>query len=380
MRVFIIARGIPTIENAQWGCFERDQADALASAGHDVTILSIRQRPFFKYFGIRINRGNFNTVSVSLFPGMIFGNHGAKIRVKVESQALLFAYKKAVKLFGEPDVLYSHYLYMSDLATVLKEKFNKPLVGIEHWSACNRENLDCLVKEMGRRTYQRLDGLITVSDQLQERILKHFGINSVVVHNMISKEFGYTPIERNDIFTMTSVGSLLPIKGFDILIQALCKINLPRESWQVNIVGDGPERVNLQKCIDEAGLTKNIHLLGLKNKSEVLYFLQHSDCFILPSRSENFSVAVLEAQACGVPVIASICGGIKECVNNSNGLLFPVEDVFMLKDCIEKMYVRYRFYSREKISETCLNRFSPQIIARKIEEVFLCAINQNNQS
>ena len=98
--------------------------------------------------------------------------------------------------------------------------------------------------------------------------------------------------------------------------------------------------------------------------------LKNSSIFLLPSRNENFSVAVLEALACGLPVIASICGGIRECINEKNGLLFPVDDVEKLAQSILYAVQHLDKYDRKAIAEDCQARFSPEVIAKQLTQIF----------
>lgn len=97
----------------------------------------------------------------------------------------------------------------------------------------------------------------------------------------------------------------------------------------------------MQKQIDNLKLSHNIHLVGKKTKGEIVQILSDSSVFILPSRSENFSVSILEGLAVGLPVIATLCGGVKECINEKNGLLVPVENVPALADAMKKCMIHW---------------------------------------
>ena len=171
-------------------------------------------------------------------------------------------------------------------------------------------------------------------------------------------------------FFFVSTGSLIYRKGFDLLISAFDRLKLPSDKWELTIIGEGKERANLECQINQVGLSNNIHLVGRMGKNEIAKILSSSDVFIFPSRSENFSVAVLEALCLGMPVIASICGGIKECVNSSNGLLFPVEDIGALSIAINTMYENCHQYDRKKIMTDNCARFTPSVIARQLTDVF----------
>ncbi len=371
MQIFIIARGYPTKQNPQWGCFEKDQALALNKMGHKVVILSYRQHPFIPNLGYQvIEEQGICSISFNALPGRLLGKQGTKLRIWFEQWELDKAYKCAVKLYGEPDIIYSHYLFITHVATHLKRKYNKPLIGIEHWSELNKENIATHIERMAKKTYSTLDALITVSHSLEQSIQNHFKCNSIVIHNMIGDEFQYMPQKTKQILQFISTGSLIKRKGFDLLLLAFKKLKLPSDKWNLNIIGEGKEHRNLQKQIREHGLNNNIHLLGGKNKTEIAELLNQSDVFILPSRNENFSVAVLEALACGLPVIASICGGIKECINDKNGLLFEVDDINGLAKCIKYMYDHHQDYDRQAIAADCKAHFSSEVIAKQLTNIF----------
>ena len=106
------------------------------------------------------------------------------------------------------------------------------------------------------------------------------------------------------------------------------------------------------------------------NKMEIADQLRKSNVFVLPSRNENFSVAILEALAMGLPVIATDCGGIRECINVKNGVIVPVDDINAMAGAIKDMINDYNQYDRNYIAEDCKKRFSPESIANQLTQVF----------
>ena len=375
MYILLISRGIPSKKDPLWGCFEFDQARALRSIGHKVVVLSVDERVRFYRRKIGLMHkvvDGIDCYNYCLLPKKISELFGFNFSSKVSFAHYDFLLKKIIKEHGTPDIIYSHYLTTSYVATLLKKKWNIPLVAIEHWSEINKDKLNSWVKKVGQLTYNNVDRLISVSLSLQDRIVQHFGVNSLVIHNMVGADFFNQKNKFNfdGKIRFVTTGRLVYGKGFDLLPRAFAKLNLPKEKWEMNIIGGGEEYDNLQKQINELKLQDNIHLLGQKTKAEVVDILKISNAFILPSRAENFSVAVLEALACGLPVIASICGGIRECIFDFNGLLFPVDDVDALADAIKYMFDNYQSYDRQKIAEDCKNRFSPEVIAHQLTDVF----------
>jgi glycosyltransferase involved in cell wall biosynthesis len=375
MYILLISRGIPSKKDPLWGCFEFDQARALRSIGHKVVVLSVDERVRFYRRKIGLMHkvvDGIDCYNYCLLPKKISELFGFNFSSKVSFAHYDFLLKKIIKEHGTPDIIYSHYLTTSYVATLLKKKWNIPLVAIEHWSEINKDKLNSWVKKVGQLTYNNVDRLISVSLSLQDRIVQHFGVNSLVIHNMVGADFFNQKNKFNfdGKIKFVTTGRLVYGKGFDLLPRAFAKLNLPKDKWEMNIIGGGEEYDNLQKQINELKLQDNIHLLGQKTKAEVVDILKISNAFILPSRAENFSVAVLEALACGLPVISSICGGIRECIFDFNGLLFPVDDVDALADAIKYMFDNYQSYDRQKIAEDCKNRFSPEVIAHQLTDVF----------
>lgn len=373
MRIFVISRGCPTPSDPTWGCFELDQAQALSQLGHEVVMLSVDTRTRLRWRKIGISEhtyGSVHALDMFLLP-YSYRIIGWQLRQKITAALLLKLYDYACRKFGKPDILYSHYLFNTQLAVAVKRKYHVPLVGIEHWSALNIRPVPQWVRTMVNATYPHVDKVIAVSESLKQSINECHKVSDIsVVHNMVGKEFTCVPAAPHP-FTFVATGRLVYGKGFDLLPVAfsIIKDSLP-DDWQMLIIGGGKERTGLQRQINLSGLQDHIRLLGQKTKAEIIPLLQSSDVFILPSRGENFSVAVLEALACGLPVIASVTGGIRECINAHNGLLFPVNDVDALANALKTIYINRTAYDRPAIADDCQARFSPQVIARQLTDIF----------
>jgi GalNAc-alpha-(1->4)-GalNAc-alpha-(1->3)-diNAcBac-PP-undecaprenol alpha-1,4-N-acetyl-D-galactosaminyltransferase len=124
-----------------------------------------------------------------------------------------------------------------------------------------------------------------------------------------------------------AIGRLHPQKGFDLLLQAFARIHTKYPDWQLTILGEGPMRAELEELRSALQLTDCVHFPGLvTNVSE---YLHQADLFVMPSRFEGFPMALCEAMACGLPVLAADClSGPREIVTDGvNGVLVATEDV-----------------------------------------------------
>ena len=375
MYILMISRGIPSEKHPMWGCFEKDQAEALASIGHKVVVASVDSRFLFEFRKVGLTHtfvNNINYYNYFLIPGVFLDIISHSLCTKIKEWQMGKLFKRILKEHGKPDIIYGQFFSNTLLGVKISQKYHIPLVGIEHAGRFNELNLNNwkYTEQDALYAYKNAEVVIAVSETLKQSLTRHFSINPTVVHNMVGKEFTYTPTPPHP-FTFVATGRLVYGKGFDLLPAAFSKVkdSLP-DDWQMLIIGGGEERTNLQQQIDNSGVQDHIRLLGQKTKAEIIPLLQNSDVFILPSRNENFSVAVLEALACGLPVISSICGGIRECINDKNGLLFPVDDVDALADAIKTMYLNRTAYDRQAIAADCQARFSPEVIARQLTGIF----------
>lgn len=137
-----------------------------------------------------------------------------------------------------------------------------------------------------------------------------------------------TPDEKIILYT----GRLSPEKGVDFLIRAFSKVHM-RMPVQLFILGDGSEKKNLEKLIQQCHVENKVHLMHAVEN--VVPFLQSADVFVLPSRFEGLSNSLLEAMACGVPVIATRVTGTSEVIQDGvTGMLVEYNDTESLANTL----------------------------------------------
>ena len=384
MRIIVVANGYPTTDSPQWGCFERDQALALKAAGHQVSILYIDRRfgRFNRKWGFtHFKKDDIDVYSSFFIPGTIIKMLGLRLHYYVVSRLFLRTFQCVLKDQGVmPDVVYSHYLYNIAYSIPIKNKYGIPVVGIEHWSVVNQEHLSKFALFQGKIAYYQANKIIAVSNALSRSINRHFGIEPVVVSNMLGTEF-MQPLARvnnHEQFVFVAVGSLLKIKGYELLIEAFAKSGLTNKKCSLLIIGGGPEREHLLSLIDHYHLSGCVSLLGRKTKQEIVEIFQSGNVLVLSSYSETFSVVCIEALSQGLPVIATKCGGPEEIVHASDGMLIEVGSVEAMALAMNEMYEKYDDYNSEKIAENCRNRYAPQAIAKRLTQIFEEVTSPNN--
>jgi glycosyltransferase involved in cell wall biosynthesis len=183
-------------------------------------------------------------------------------------------------------------------------------------------------------------------------------------------ELGISEQGRAIIF----IGNLIKTKGIYDLIAAFIKLSSTHHNLNLIIIGNGPEYSTIKNIISSSNHSeKKIHLLGNKPHNEVSHWLSASDIFVLPTYYEGLPNAVLEAMACGLPVIATKVGGIPEVIEEGrNGILIDKKDVESLIRAIVYLLKNQALAKNmgtqgRKMFES---RFSWQKNAQKVIEIY----------
>ena len=205
-----------------------------------------------------------------------------------------------------------------------------------------------LIKLTNEVTFRLADKIISVSDEIKKIVIKKFRITDskiVVVKNgivfnerSVSKKYREKDIfHYNNIIKILAVGRLTYQKAMEVLVKAANILyQNGMKNFEVIIVGEGEQRIMLEKLIREFNAEKYIRLLGIR--FDVIDLMKSADIFVLPSRYEGLSIAMIEAMACGCPIIATDAPGINAHIKNGvNGLLFHIEDHEKLSEMIKKL-------------------------------------------
>jgi len=383
MNVLIISRGYPNEKYKMNGIFEFDQAKALANAGHKIIYAAVDLRSVrrIRKFGFEsIYKDNVYIEAINIPCGRI----PKFILNKISIIALKKLYSKILKKYGRPDIIHAHFIQYGYITAKVFENKNIPIVLTEHYSAMNEDIINPYYFKLGSNTYSKVNKVLAVSSYLAANIKNKFNIDAEVVPNIVDTEaFEFktnTDIKKDDMFNFVSIGSLNKNKRMDMLIKAFYKGFKDYNNIKLFIFGDGPERKYLELLISKLKLEDKVFLMGLISREKIAEKLSCSNCFVLASKHETFGVAFIEAMAMGLPVIATKCGGPEDFVNESNGILIDKDNEEKLANAMQKMYNDIKKYDNKKISYEIKEKFSPQIVAKKLELIYFGIIDKENKN
>lgn len=229
-----------------------------------------------------------------------------------------------------------------------------------------------------RRKFSRV---IAISRAIEDRLKNKDKISSEkisVIYNGIDMSKFFVPdakiFQANEI-VFGSVGRLVPIKGHDRLIKAVKY--LKRDNWRLEILGDGPEKENLNNLIKQLNLEDKISLLG--QITDVREYLHDFDVFVLPSLTEGLSLAVIEAAAAGKFIIASEVGGVPEIISHEQtGLLYSPNNIGELAEKIAWVF-DHQDEARamaQKLQQTVKDKFDINQIIKHYENLYLTLLKK----
>ncbi|MDA7429909.1 glycosyltransferase family 4 protein [Primorskyibacter aestuariivivens] len=146
----------------------------------------------------------------------------------------------------------------------------------------------------------------------------------------------YDPAPRSGAPHLLFVGRLAAVKGVPVLFEALERLDVP--GLRVTLIGDGPERADLEREAAERGLADVVEFAGYRSQSEVAEALRETDALVLPSFAEGVPVVLMEAMAAARPVVTTRIAGVPELVEDGvSGRLVPPGDVDALVEALREI-------------------------------------------
>jgi glycosyltransferase involved in cell wall biosynthesis len=187
-------------------------------------------------------------------------------------------------------------------------------------------------RKLIEKRYSKVDGIYFVSDDAKQEFIEVFGTYPVmnVVYNIIDREMVTQKANAvinfdHSRFSFVTVGSLIPVKGYDRLIRA-AKILLDKGyDFKIDVLGKGNEEPSLQKLIQDLGMKDRILLHGFVGNPYP--YMKAGDAFVMSSVSEALPTVLCEAMILGKPVIVTNCSGCRELVEEGKyGIIAEQDD------------------------------------------------------
>lgn len=348
------------------GVVATELGKALASKGHEIHFITYSQPARLDFFSQNLY---YHEVAVAQYPLFDYAPYESVLASKLVD----------VVKFEKLDLLHVHYAIPHASVAYLAKQIlatygiHIPVVTTLHGTDITLVGKDKSFSPVVTFSINQSDGVTTVSESLRNQTLESFDITRDirVIPNFIdfsrfhnkSKEHFKKAIAPDSERVITHTSNFRKVKNTLDVIRIFHKVNEVIPS-KLLMVGDGPERRNCEELARQLGVSKDVRFLGKQDAIEEI--LSVSDLFLMPSSSESFGLAALEAMACGVPVVSTNTGGLPE-LNEAgrSGFLSEIGDVddmakhaiYILEDCDRLNVFKQSAY--EKAQEFDLERILP---------------------
>ena len=381
MHILIIPSWYPNHINPINGIFFQEQARILKHQGHKVGIIAptLWSTPVRLHKKNRLPLGLHYETEHGIPTFREYGNVWIHSQSQNTSRRWIsagqFLFEKYISEFGKPDIIQAHCaIHAGILADRLNKQYQIPYLITEHSSIFYRRKLSAWEFNLVSSAYMNAAARIAVSPT-QGSFLENMFSDCFKpwswIPNPLSDEFCNCPLasSKEKPFVFINFATLRPNKRQQDLLTAFAKAFKGNLDVHLKIGGAGQERKKLEKLSHRLGLNSQVTFLGQLNRQAVLDALCHANAFVLSSEIETFGIVVIEALACGLPVISTRCGGPECIINESNGILVEPRNTEQMAQAMKYMMVHYSDYHTHSIQKACLNNFAPAKIMSMYSDI-----------
>lgn len=364
-------------------------AENLGKRGHQVKVFTAT---LLRNAGLDPKNLGFELVNVPSLPAPIYRGQGFRMTVPAG-----WTYKKLKKF--NPDIIYTHTPFAIGLEAVRgSRKLKIPLIGehhtfYDHYLKHIRMDYDWAKKMSWKITvgyYNKCDLVISPSKSLADTLSEE-GLKKPIriIPNGVDTDL-FVPMSADqketvkkshgiDGLSVVYMGRVSYEKSIDKAIGAFAKFlkNGNNKNVKLMIIGDGPDRKKLEDLAKKLKIEKNIIWTGILRGKDLAAATGCNDVFITASKSENAPLSVLEAMACGLPLVAAGEKGLKELVKDGeNGCLCQADDEIEMSQKLEEILGnKLKREECSKVSRELALNYSKDKIMQLFEECFSETIN-----
>lgn len=295
----------------------------------------------------------------------------------------------AIRRTFDFDIIHAHFSYPDGVAAaLLGRRYGVPVVITEHapWKP-NWIDKSSIVRRQAVWAAKQSVFQIAVSRSVRDSIAHFTGQPEKIriIHcGVDGSDFDWSQdaqkTRRKD--RVLFVGFINFNKGIDVLLESMRQIVARRPGVKLLLIGGGfyantkRQEERLREMAKDLEASGHVEFLGHRPPHEVARYMRESTLLVLPSRAESFGGVLVEALACGTPVVATECGGPEDIVNPQVGLLVPPEDSVALALAIERVLERTSDYDPAAIRAYALEHFSWERIAQQTTELYREALDR----
>lgn len=384
LHILFLARWYPNREDPMFGLFVRRHAEA-AALFQQVSVVYVHAIDSLNTtFEVeRDQSGNLIEYTVYYKKPKVAHPLGKLMGVWLFWKANRMAVKMLEKERGTVDLIHVHILTrLGVLAWLMASRRKIPYLITEHWSRylpVNDGFKGFFRKGISRFVVRKAARITTVTENLATAMRNH-GLktpNYSVLPNVVNMQV-FKPQEDKPKSGAVKFVHLSCFedksKNISGLLKTLAILKKDQLPFECTLIGDGMDFEFLKSYAAELNLNENLRFTGLLEGEELATTLAKANFMVMFSNYENMPVVILEALACGLPVVATRVGGIPEMINKENGLLVESGDEAALKEAIYWMSKNYQHYDAKKLRASVADIYGFEAVGKVLNNWYLEAI------
>lgn len=294
-------------------------------------------------------------------------------------------FQKAIESYiassGKPDLVHVHVAMKAGVAALwIKKKWSIPYIVSEHWTAYlakadqRIEQFPLPYRNILDRVIKESSALTVVSDHLGKSIQRYFpSVQYQVIPNVVDTDIFFM-VEKQETKTarFIHISNMNYQKNTEAILEAFF---LLKKKHLAEIYLYGPVNSMLQEFIDKHDLESAVHMMGEVSQPVIARAIQQSDALVLYSRFETFGCVLIEANACGVPVIVSELGVFHEIIEEGiNGIFAEGEDAGALAEKLEQFILQKNTFDKNAIATTAARKYNFKKVGQQFLDIYTTII------
>jgi glycosyltransferase involved in cell wall biosynthesis len=279
--------------------------------------------------------------------------------------------------YFEPDIIHANITFPIGLIALLyKILYKKPYIISEHWSAY-LSNTDTKIpffqRVIDRLVVRKAGRIVPVTENLKNSMidLGYKGKYSIVPNVVDIKAFTSGNIETGKKKNFIHLSSLYEhVKNISGIIEAVRRLSEMRQDFQFHFLGGEELENHIARAMEKGVLDRFIIFHGELPYDEVPAYYAKSICLVMFSNYESLPCVIVEALACGIPVISTDVGGIKEYISAKEGILIPKGQIDSLVEAMNYMLDNYHLFDKEHLVSFAKENFSIEAVTDKFGNIY----------
>lgn len=291
-------------------------------------------------------------------------------------------YKQYKKQFGKPDFIHGFSVFTAGWITrYISKKENLNYIFTENtnsiinskWITTNE-----VTREVVKKTFSDAKAVQLKSSFFKQALIEKHSIspnNVVIIPNFVTPMFYQTFIakEKSSPFIILYIASLDYRKQQQLLLEAIVLVRKKGYDVKLNLIGDGSIKNELVKYAEENGIQQIVVFMGNQNRETVKKEIDEAHLIVSASKHETFGLSIIEAFACGRPVVSIDSGGPRDTVNSLNGILVKENTADKLAEAIVLVINNYEKFNQENIRMECFQKYTEDSVFYMFEPIYKAA-------